>query len=100
MYIPSVENRKRRQRREREVEKMKKERRYICTVHGEIEDLADLILSTDLPAGYRREIRSAARKIKKLAEEARDSGQAMEDRLRDYYDAVEGLGFVRFKENG
>ena len=78
---------------------MKNERRYICTVHGEIEDLADEILNAELPAGYRREVRNAARKIKKLVEEARDSGQAMEDRLQDYYDAVEGLGFVRFKES-
>ena len=77
---------------------MKKRRRYICTVHAEIVELADEILELELPMGFRSRVRSAAKKIRVLAEEAADSGQVIEGRLQEYRAAVENLGFVRSKK--
>lgn len=102
MYVPHVENRKRRLRLEREQRRMsrkkQKQRRKICNVHDDIMELADELIEMELPNGYKTGIKKLARSIRALAEEAKDSGQAMENRLYEYYYAVEGLGFVRFKE--
>lgn len=39
-----------------------------------------------------------AKRIEDITENAREDGQNMEDRLRDYHNAVERLGFMRDKE--
>lgn len=41
------------------------------------------------------DLRYALEDIMQLAKMAKDMGQSMEDRLKDYRDAIEGLGFER-----
>jgi len=79
----------------------KKKRELICAVHEEIGELAGQILAIpgeELPAKYRREIRTTMERIRKLADEAMRSGEAMEARLYEYRTAIEDLGFERYKE--
>ena len=78
--------------------KRKKERRKICNVHDDIMEAADELLEMELPRGFKGKVKKLARNIRALADEAKDSGQAMENRLYEYYNAIEGIGFVRFKE--
>lgn len=42
-----------------------------------------------------KDIKNAVYKIKKSAQIALEQGQAMENRLKKYRDAIEGLGFTR-----
>ena len=80
----------------------KKQRELICTTHGYIqeiiEELLDLDITTiavkDIKAEWRR-IRSKLKTMNKLVGEALDAGQAMENRLSEYRNAIEDLGFIR-----
>jgi len=74
---------------------------FICDRHDsikswsdDIEAEADKIENTRL----RRRIISLARKIQKEVVKAKDSGQSMENRLMEYSQAIEGLGFKRSKK--
>jgi len=73
---------------------MMSRKRNICTVHGFIYTLA-----RDLEREYGERLPKIAQaklaRIQTLAEEAKDYGQAMEDRLLEYRDGVENLGFKR-----
>jgi len=73
---------------------------YICNSHDKIIKLANQIEQ------YRErdfetvkealdEIESIAWDIRTEAEEAKEMGIKMEDRLREYYSAIEDLGFTR-----
>jgi len=81
----------------------KKKKRIICNIHDEIMIIAEQINNMDI-ADYRseatflRSLRAKVKKIDKLAEEAKERGQAMEDRLYEYFEAIEGLGFTRDKK--
>jgi hypothetical protein len=73
----------------------------ICDVHNDItentEECLDLIKqSWDFP--MREEVEFRLLKILKLAEEALNMGQSMENRLKDYKKAIETLGFKKNDE--
>lgn len=75
----------------------------ICTVHDKIIKLANTIehfnvRDFDTVEDALDEIQSIAWDIRDEAETAKEMGQNMEDRLREYYDAIESLGFTRVKE--
>lgn len=81
---------------------MRKEQ--ICTIHDRITDRANDIykLSTDYNNMTEDEMRDALSEIERLcndiysdAEEAKERGQAMENRLYTYKQGIEELGFVR-----
>lgn len=82
-------------------------RTAICNNHDEIIGLARniyryasaIINSDDLDEihGIADEIQGWSDNIETEAIDAKDSGQAMEDRLQEYYYAIEGLGFTRRK---
>lgn len=76
----------------------------ICTFHEEIinaclEQLENLPPEQDLPPEFSG-IHDALRSILNAAEKALEAGQAMEDRLTDYYLAIKSLGFVRDRKAG
>lgn len=78
----------------------------ICGMHDEI-----ITLATDLQAiryklfenvdgiydvnSLEREVDLLASRIVTMAEKAKEAGQKMEDRLKGYREAIEGLGFKR-----
>ena len=75
---------------------MAKRKRLICTVHDEIYDFAEEIEELDFSdRNHKRKLKSLAKRIKKDASEAKDYGQSMENRLSEYRDAIEELGFKR-----
>ena len=77
---------------------MARRKRLICTVHDEIWQTADEILELDLKdSNDRRKLKRLAKRIQNDASEAKIYGQSMENRLSDYKDAVENLGFKRKK---
>jgi len=69
--------------------KKAKEKRLICHLHDDIIEECDFLLETF------EEFKTKVTHIKQLAEDAKERGQAMEDRLYDYKRAIEGLGFTR-----
>ena len=75
---------------------MRSNKKLICTVHAEISELGEELKKLDVstPKGSRR-VKTIGKLIVKLAEQARKKGQSMEDRLVEYYNAVEELGFKR-----
>ena len=75
-----------------------KAKRPICDVHGEILKLAEALMQTELPKGHKRGVRLTAQAIVRLAKEAKAYGQKMENRLWEYRDVIEGLGFERDKK--
>lgn len=84
----------------------KKTRELICTTHGYIEEILDQLLEIDITSvpvkdlrELQRNIRVQLRKAKKYIAEAIDAGQAMEDRLNEYFNAILDLGFVRTKSD-
>ena len=82
-------------------------RTAICNNHDEIIGLARNIYryaSAISSSDDLNEIYSIAAKIidwsnniETEAIDAKDSGQAMENRLQEYYYAIEGLGFIRHR---
>ena len=80
----------------------KKNHEIICTSHDKIHDAAERILRYDLlnlcindVSRVQMEIHELASYIVELTEYARERGQAMEDRLSDYYNTITALGFKR-----
>ena len=71
----------------------KKEKRNICSVHYEIKEIAD-----DLEEEFKQFVsKKALKKIKeiqRLSNEALDYGQSMENRLKEYRDGIESMGFL------
>ena len=81
---------------------MKQKRRLVCVIHAEIETLLDEIaginfkkLTIEEVLGKEKEIEEKCELLKELVKEANEGAQAMEDRLRDYYDTITGIGFIR-----
>ena len=72
-----------------------KEKRLICTAHGELADLVQEIRKIKFPYGFKGRINVILDKMNKVIDEVLEYGQSMEDRLYEYHDAVEGLGFKR-----
>jgi hypothetical protein len=73
---------------------------FICYKHDKIIKLASTIekyneRDFEKVKDALDEIQSIAWDIRTLAEESKTSGEAMEYRLREYYDAIESLGFER-----
>jgi len=68
-------------------------KRLICNIHDEIMEEVELFDDPDVPYRLRRKVK----KILRLAEEAKERGQAMEYRMSDYRSGIEALGFIRFK---
>lgn len=74
----------------------------ICTLHDEIIKYADEISKIktshyDSIDDMKWDIDALADKIMSVAEKAKDAGSNMEYRLKDYYEAITGLGFERKK---
>lgn len=89
----------------------------ICNIHDDIYKKADKAIS-DVPRffsysnmdkeelyemcsdmeSYIDDLKYALENIKELVEFAKERGQAMENRLKDYKDTIEGLGFKRERE--
>ena len=76
---------------------------FICNKHDKIAKLASDLERLD----YRRydtvediinEVQSIAWDIRVLAEEAKEQGESMEERMKDYMSAIMGLGFSRNRE--
>ena len=71
---------------------------FICDRHdsikswaSDIEELAEDVETTKI----RRRLISLARRIQKEVTKAKESGQSMENRLMEYRQVIEGLGFKR-----
>jgi|GEM_PF-2318044 len=77
-----------------------KENEQICTYHQYIEDKALEILK--IKNNSYDEIEDLLYEVQDIADDIRDvvllalkEGQNMENRLKEYRDAIEGLGFMR-----
>ena len=77
----------------------KKKREVICTYHARIQRaLAEIeccMQREDKEAG--KDAVAALRRAQDAVEAALEAGQAMEDRLKEYRNAIEHLGFARTK---
>ena len=85
----------------------KKERELICTTHDKIDSVGtDLeALGEEIKTMTIEDLRLLPRKLIKMGKElqrlayrAKDSGIHMENRMYEYYNAIESLGFERKKE--
>ena len=78
---------------------MRREKKTICDMHQEIIQLCSEIesLKFDHVKQTKRQVLSRVKKIAKLTAQARISGQSMENRLSEYYDAVTSVGFKRIR---
>lgn len=81
-----------------------KHREVICRTHDKIQDAAERIQTYDLVnarisdiATMHEEILELSEYIVELVEYAKERGQAMENRLYEYSNAIEELGFKRRK---
>jgi len=74
-------------------------RPFICNDHAAIEELVDeideLVEDTTVGKLFRRRIISRTKKVRTILRRAIESGQLMEDRLQEYYNAIVELGFER-----
>lgn len=75
---------------------------YICTAHDKIKDIGDELSCIDIKAMQMGEIDELQEQLNnwgmelvELADWALERGQAMEDRLYKYLNAIEDLGFTR-----
>ena len=69
----------------------------ICFKHQEIISLCQELLKMDYSKPYLQKSKRILNKIIKLAEQAREDGQNMEDRLQEYYEGITEIGFSRSK---
>lgn len=70
----------------------------LCDVHDEIRKLCEEIIKSDHESPhFKRRVISRIEKINDLSCSAKKHGQRMENRLREYYDGIVGLGFLRTK---
>ena len=74
----------------------RKTKRNICSVHYEIKELAEDI-EEEFKQFMSKKALKQILKIQVLADEALEYGQSMENRLQEYRNAVDNLGFVRKK---
>jgi len=80
---------------------MPKKKRLICDVHDEIKeyalDIEALVDDLDVYKKCKHPINKILKKIIADAKEAKGYGQTMEDRMSEYREAIEHLGFTRDK---
>ena len=74
----------------------KKAKRNICSVHYDIKELAE-DLEEEFKQFMSKKALKQVLKIQALADEALEYGQSMENRMREYRNAIDNLGFVRKK---
>lgn len=74
-----------------------KKKRYICSIHDEIREIAE-DLEELLSDFLSKEPLNKIKRIQELADEAKEAGQHMEDRLKDYKHSIEAMGFQRKKK--
>ena len=74
--------------------KPRKDHRLICYLHDDIIDLCDK-LKTDVYTKNPGLLILKLDKVVKFAERAKLKGQQMEDRLTEYREAIEELGYAR-----
>ena len=77
--------------------------KIICNIHNQIIQLAESISKISIyryddRGDLKGEIDDMIFKIIELTNKALDCGQKMEDRLRDYRETIESLGFKRDKK--
>lgn len=77
-------------------------KRNICDIHKEIQEYANQIMKMkesqfESIEDALYDIRWIAEQIDSAVDEALEAGQSMEDRLSDYRNAIEDLGFKRVK---
>jgi hypothetical protein len=70
----------------------------ICFKHQEVLSICSKLLDLDFDEPFKQKLKQGLKKIIKLTEQAKDDGQNMEDRLQEYYDAIEEIGFKRTKK--
>jgi DNA repair ATPase RecN len=80
----------------------KKKRELICTTHDKMREVSKYLTHLDFSGYTLQEILDEQANLNKLGDEleelidyASESGQNMEDRLSEYCNAIEELGFVR-----
>lgn len=75
-------------------------KRKICFIHGDITDLCNIIerLEFDNKVKDLKELKNNIAKIKQLVMIARNSGQAMENRLKVYSNGILDMGFKRVRD--
>jgi polyhydroxyalkanoate synthesis regulator phasin len=83
---------------------MAKRKRCICTIFDNIEIACDIILKMKIrhyatPEELKDDIDRLIEDIIASSQEGKERGQAMENRLSDYRNAIEDLGFVRDKND-
>ena len=81
------------------LEMSKRTQKNICDLHAEIMELCDEIERLEFKHAklIKRQVIARTKKISKMTAKARLSGQSMENRLSEYYDAITGIGFKRTK---
>ena len=76
-------------------------KRLICHDHDAIQEDLEAILKLlegKLTGIKIKKIKKLIKRIERVVSHARASGQLMEDRLQDYYNAIKKLGFKRNKK--
>jgi len=76
------------------------DKKIICNIHAQIGTLVQKLYGLqygDNIEQLRSEIETIANEMLRLIDQATDAGQSMEDRLKDYRNAIENLGFKRNK---
>ena len=66
-------------------------KRQICSIHDDVMDEVRMFDDPRVPYQLRRKVN----KIVRMVEDAKERGQAMENRLIEYRTAIEGIGFIR-----
>lgn len=74
---------------------MSSKKSLICYKHDDILELCNEILQMNFDKRFKTRLIRKIKQIKQITEEALKDGQRMEDRLKEYYYAIEELGFVR-----
>ena len=69
----------------------------ICFKHNEIMSICETLMELDFSKPYKKKLQRGLRKIIRITEQAKEDGQNMEDRLQEYFAAMEQLGFKRTK---
>jgi len=87
------------------------QKRAICNIHDDILSLCDDLYKIKIQdyhkfedgiinhADFEYDMDRLISQIIRLTEDAKERGIAMEDRLTEYKDTIESLGFIRDKDN-
>jgi len=96
MMLPHIKNPSKKR-----IKKRTPKKRPICDVHNDICELAlDVMADVDDQISLQKDKRHIFKKLQKIldnAQEALQYGQKMEDRLMEYKNTIEDIGFKRKK---